>query len=86
LRRSQSTPDRAASGPTAERERVGGGEEADSLRALEPDLVAVEQRLVVVHRPRHVAREVPRLLVEAFGDVLGEPADLEVAGVHADAR
>ena len=53
------------------------------LGALEPDLVARQQRLVVVDRLRHPLAELARLGIEAARDVLGEPADLEVARVHA---
>ena len=66
-----------------ERDRVVGREQPDATRALEPDLVVVEDRLVVVDRLRHPRAELARLRVEAQRDVLREPARLEVARVHA---
>ena len=67
-----------------ERERVTRPS-ADALRPLQPDPGSVEDPLVVVDRLRHVPRELARLGVEALGKVIREPADLEVAAVHADA-
>ena len=67
----------------AERDRVLGREGADAHRPLEPDLVRVEDRLVLVDRLRHPLAERAGLLVEPGRDVLGEAADLEVARVHA---
>ena len=81
---SQSTPDARRFGPDWPSAIASSdGEHADALRPLEPDHVAVEQREVVVERLRHPLDELPRLRVEARRDVLGEPADLEVARVHA---
>ena len=70
----------------AERDRVVGRQQPEPLGALEPDLVARQERLVVVDRLRHPVAELARLGVEAARDVLGEAADLEVARVHAVAR
>src|SRR3989304_4596315 len=69
----------------AERDRVLGREEADSLRPLEPDLVPVEDGLVVVDPLLHELAELQALGGEAGRDVLREPARLEVARVHAHA-
>ena len=55
------------------------------MRPLEPDLLAVEDRLVLVDPPREVVDELAALCEEAWRDVLGETARLEVARVHADA-
>ncbi len=82
-RRSQSTPGRAQHRPgLSERERVVGREEPDALRSLEPDRVAVEDRLVLVDRLRHRLAELPRLGGEVRRQVLGDAADLDVARVH----
>src|SRR6202030_1876487 len=59
-----------------ERYRVVSREEPDALRALEPDLVAVEQRQVVVERVRHPLDEAACLGIEAGGDVLRAPPGL----------
>ena len=64
-------------------DRVVRRKQPDSPRALEPDLVLVEEREVVVEGVRHPVDELPALREEALRDVLREPADLEVAGVHA---
>ena len=57
------------------------------LRALEEDLVAVEQRLVLVDARRACRRMNSRTFsLEAGRDVLDHAADLEVARVHALAR
>ena len=50
---------------------------------LEPDLVPAQHRLVLVDRLRHPLDELPALGLEPARDVLGEPARLEVARVHA---
>ena len=68
-----------------ERERVVRREQADPLRPLEPDRVAVEDRFVLVHRLGHRVAELARLVREPGRDVLREPTHLEVAGVHARA-
>src|SRR4029079_17248056 len=65
-----------------ERDRVLGGEDAYALRPLEPDLVPVEDVLVVLERAGHPLDELAALSEEARRDVLREPADLEVPGVH----
>ena len=52
------------------------------LVRLQEDLVAVEQRLVLVDAARHLLAERAQLLLEAERDVLDHAADLEVARVH----
>ena len=59
------------------------GDDAGALRALQPDLVAVEQRHVLVDAGAHHLAELTRLLLEAGRDVLHHAADLEVARVDA---
>ena len=82
-RRSQSTPVERSIGPgLRERERVVRGQQPDTLRPLEPDRVAVEDRLVLVDRLRHRLAELPRLAREVRRQVLRDAADLDVAGVH----
>ena len=66
----------------SESDRVLRREDADSTCSLEPDLVPVEDAAVVVERARHPLHELAAFREEAPGDVLGQPADLEVAGVH----
>ena len=56
---------------------------SDVLEALQQDLVAVEDRLVLVDARRHVGEEAANLLLEAGWDVLHHAADLEVARVQA---
>src|SRR5689334_9446879 len=55
----------------------------DVARAREPDLVLVEERLVLLEALREDADELAALLLPARRDVLGDAADLEVARVHA---
>ena len=57
-------------------------DDADALRALQEDLVLVEQRLVLVDPRRHHLDELAQLPLEAQRDVLEDAADLEVARVH----
>ena len=62
---------------------------AENARALEPvhpDLVAVEQGLVLIEPGGHDLQELTRLLHEAGRDVLHHSAHLEVARVQALAR
>jgi hypothetical protein len=68
-----------------ERDRVGRTQQSDPPRALEPDLVAIDELLVLVDGMRHTLDELAALGVEAARNVLGEPAGLEVARVHARA-
>src|SRR5204862_2227776 len=60
-------------------------QEPDAARALEPDLLAIEDRLVLVDPPREVIDEPTALGEKAGRDVLGEAARLEVTSMHADA-
>jgi len=53
---------------------------------VQEDLVAVEQRLVLVDAARHQVAELPDLLLESRPDVLEDPADLEIAGCASAGR
>ena len=67
----------------AEREQVLDRHDARALRALEPDLVAVEQVEVLRDAHAHGLDEPARHLLEAGRDVLDHAAHLEVARVEA---
>src|SRR5947207_830183 len=54
-----------------------------AVNALEPDLVPVDERLVLVDRLRHPVAEAAGLGEETARNVLGEASDLKVARVHA---
>ena len=70
----------------AELERALLGHHARVLQPPQPDLVAVEERLVLVDALRHQLEEGAHLLLEPGRDVLHHSPDLEVARVHALAR
>src|SRR5262249_39473567 len=63
-------------------ERVLRAEQPDALRALGPDLVSVDEPLVLLDRAGHPLDELAALRIEAARHVLREPAGLEVARVH----
>ena len=58
-------------------------DDADALRALQEDLVAVQQRLVLPDALLHVGDERERLALPSARDVLGDASHLDVARVHA---
>ena len=57
-------------------------DDADVLGPSQEDLVAVQDRLVLVDPRGHLGAEGAGLALEADGDVLEDASDLEVAGVH----
>ena len=84
MRRSHGNPEARRSGPGhPELEQPPLADGPDSLRALEEDLVAIEERLVLADPLLHVGDERERPAVPSGRDVLGHAADLDVARVHA---
>ena len=65
-------------------EGVRGRNDADPSRALEPDAVLGQQRLVVVHPVREKFDELPGVVEKFLRNVLIKPAEAE--GVHGEPR
>ena len=84
MRRSHGCPAARSSGPvTPSASRSSARHDARVLRALEPDLVAVQQGQVLRDPDPHGLDELARHLLEAGRDVLDHAAHLEVARVEA---
>jgi hypothetical protein len=65
-----------------QRDRIVRAQQADSLRALEPDLVLIDELLVLVDCLWHARTKPLTLGIEAAWDVLSQTAGLEVPRVH----